>query len=185
MAGSPLDAIAYLKAEVPASDPAPDLQLNADDSPVLKTLGGGLLVAYLLDEGNRFSYVQGRHLRAAHVDADELHRRAVKNLQQAADGRVTIQQSGPIWGLFFDGNFEASLILLDELWDVSLRDYHGGEPVIAVPARDVLCFSNSSSAAGIAEMRAAIERVWPTGDHLISRNIFRRRGREWVALEPD
>src|SRR5262249_12679430 len=144
-----------------------------------------LLVAYVLDEGNRFSYVQGRHLRAARIAADDLHRKAVENLQKAAEGRVTLREYGPIWSLFFDGNFEASLILLDDLWDVGLREYHGGGPVIAVPARDILCFSKSSSAAGIAEMQAAIERVWPAGNHLISRDLFRRRGRQWVAHESE
>jgi len=183
MAGSPLDAIAYLKAQVPSDDPAPSLQLNEDESPVLKTLGGDLLVSYVLDEGNKFSYVQAKHLRAAGITADDLHQTAVENLRKAAQGRVTLREYGAIKGLFFDGNFEASLILLDELWDVTLRDYHGGEPVIAVPARDILCFSKSSSAAGIAEMRAAIERVWPTGNHLISRELFLRRGQQWVAYE--
>ena len=82
MAGSPLDAIAYLKAQVPSDDPAPSLQLNEDESPVLKTLGGDLLVSYVLDEGNKFSYVQAKHLRAAGITADELHQTAVENLRR-------------------------------------------------------------------------------------------------------
>ena len=180
---SPLEALAYVKAEVPDDDPAPVLSLTAEESPVLKRIGGGLLVAYLLDEGDRFSYVQNRHLRAAGVDADQLHTHALANLGKLAKGKVTIRQNGPTWALFFDGNLEASLILLDEMWDSALRSYHSGEPVIALPARDVLCFCDASSPAGVAELRALVSRLWPEGDHLISDRLFRRRGGRWVPYD--
>ena len=140
-------------------------------------------MAYLVDEGNRFSYVQEKDLCAAGIGANDLHDRAVENLRRASDGRITIRQFGPIWGLFFDGNFEASLVLLDDLWETDLSEYHEGEPVVAIPSRDVLCFCKRSSSAGIAEMRAAIDRLWPQGDHLITTKLFRRRGREWITYD--
>ena len=180
MVASPLEAIAYLKAEVSAADPAPVVSLSDEDSPVLKQLGGGLVVAYLMDEGDRFSYVQGRDLRVAGVGAEQLHTHALVNLQHLAEGKVTLRQSGPTWALFFDGNFEASLILLDEMWDSSLGSYHHGDPVIALPTRDVLCFCDASSSAGVAELRAVVSRLWPSGDHLISDQLFRRRNGVWV-----
>lgn len=180
---NPFDAIAYLKAEVAAADQRPTFELGEDDSPVFKTLHSGLLVAYLVDQGDSFSYVQGRDLKTAGIDAEQLHAHALANLEEAADGKVTIRQSGPTWALFFDGNFEASLLLLDHLWDDVLGEYHDGTPAIAVPARDVLCFCNAASAAGIAELRAVIRRVWPRGDHLLSDQIFERRGRRWVARD--
>jgi uncharacterized protein YtpQ (UPF0354 family) len=180
---NPFQAIAYLKAEAPAGDPQSTLELDEDDSPVLKKLETGLLVAYLVDLGESFTYVQGRDLKTAGIDAAQLHAHALANLEEAADGKVTIRQNGPIWALFFDGNFEASLILLDNLWEDVLGEYHGGTPAIAVPARDVLCFCNASSTAGIAELRDVIRRVWPRGDHLLSDQIFERRGRRWVARD--
>jgi uncharacterized protein YtpQ (UPF0354 family) len=183
MAVNPTAAIAYLKAEIPGDDPAPVVTLDGESSPILKKLAGGLLVAYLIDEGNRFSYVQGRDLRAAGVDAEQLHAHAVANLAKVAAGRVTIRQNGPTWAVFFDGNFEASLILLDQLWDKSLREHHHGMPAVAIPARDILCFCDSSSADGIAELRAVIGRIWPRGDHLISNQIFQRQGGRWVPHE--
>lgn len=105
------------------------------------------------------------------------------NLGKLAKGKVTIRQNGPTWALFFDGNLEASLILLDEMWDSALRSYHSGEPVIALPARDVLCFCDASSPAGVAELRALVSRLWPEGDHLISDRLFRRRGGRWVPYD--
>lgn len=159
---TPLEAIACIKAEVPEDDLAPALELGEEDSPILKRIGGGLLVAYLVDEGDSFTYVQGRHLRVAGIDKDQLHARAVENLRNLAEGQVTIRQNGPTHALFFDGNFEASLILLDEMWDEDLVQYHGSEPVVAIPARDVLCFCNASSVDGMTNCErssAAVGRM--------------------------
>jgi len=131
---SPLEAIACIKGPVPADDPMPALKVEGDNAPVLKRLGCGLVVAYLVDQGDRFSYIQGRDLRATGINADQLHARAVANLEKLAEGRVTIRKYGAIWALFCEGNFEASLILLDEMWDRALSSYHEGEPIIAIPA---------------------------------------------------
>ena len=180
---SPLEAIACIKGPVPADDPTPALKVEGDNAPVLKRLGCGLVVAYLVDQGDRFSYIQGRDLRATGINADQLHAHAVANLGKLAEGRVTIRKYGAIWALFCDGNFEASLILLEEMWDRALSSYHEGEPMIAIPARDILCFCKSSSTAGVAELRAAIKRCWPRGDHLISDKLFQRRGRAWVPYD--
>jgi uncharacterized protein YtpQ (UPF0354 family) len=183
MAGSPLEALAYLKAEIPADDPGPVMEVSEQNAPVLRKLVAGILVAYVIDAGNLFSYIQGKDLVAAGIDADQLHARAVENLRRAAKGRVTIRQAGAVWALFFDGNFEASLILLDELWDRALHQYHGGRPVAAFPARDVLCFCDASSSDGILELRGVVGRVWPTGDHLLSDGLFQRKAATWVPYD--
>jgi hypothetical protein len=178
-AGSLLDAVVYLKPEQPPGGTGP-VTLDEEDAPVTKRLGNGLLVMYLMDMGDVFSYVQGKHLHSAGIDADELHTNALANLKKLSDERgITIRRAGPISGLILDGNFEASLILLDEIWEHDLRDEHAGEPIVALPSRDVLCFCDRSSTVGIAELRAVIGRVWPLGDHLISDQLFRRRDRRW------
>jgi uncharacterized protein YtpQ (UPF0354 family) len=171
-------AVAYLKPEVPSGDPEPSVQLDADDAPVLREFAPGLLTAYLVDEGDRFSYIQGCDLREAGMTEEELHRLAVANLGELPEGRVTIRQNGPTWALFLDGNFEASLTLLDDLWTRALREY-ADDPIVAIPSRDVLAFSDVESAAGVSELRAVIRRVWPAGDHLLSENLFRRVDGRW------
>jgi uncharacterized protein YtpQ (UPF0354 family) len=70
-------AIAYLKPSLPASDA---VELPEHDEPVLTDLSNGLLVAYLVDQGDHFEYVQRRHLADANLTEAALHQNAVNNL---------------------------------------------------------------------------------------------------------
>ena len=173
-----LEALAYLKPEIPRSDPAPIVSLSTDDAPVMREFLPGLLTAYLVDEGDSFAYVQGRDLRHAGIAEEELHRQAIANLATLAQDRLTIRENGPVSALFLDGNFEASLLLLDDLWTDRLREY-ARDPIVAIPSRDVLAFCDVESAAGVSALRAVVKRVWPLGDHPLTENLYRRIDGKW------
>jgi Protein of unknown function (DUF1444) len=175
-------AIAYLKPNLTDDEPAPTISLSHEDSPVLRDLHNGLLVAYLVDKGESFSYVQYRDLLDAGVDEDRLHRTAVDNLYSLAERHLRIQPYGPVFTLFMEGNFEASVLLLDTVWDLSLAKHVQGEFVAAVPARDVLAFGDSSSPEAVVELRAIIDRLKSSGaDHPLSTSLYRRRHGTWMA----
>jgi len=173
-----LEALAYLKPEIPSDDPAAVTSLSVDDAPVMRQFLPGLLTAYLVDEGDSFAYVQGRDLRRADVSEDELHRQAVVNLAELADRQLTIRDNGAVSALFLDGNFEASLLLVDDLWTQRLREY-AHDPIVAIPARDILAFADVESAAGISALWGVVNRVWSSGDHLLSKNLYRRVDGRW------
>src|SRR5579864_9124433 len=163
-----MNAIAYLKVDV-SKDPTPAaITASHEDSLVLRDLGNGLLVSYLIDEGNQFKYIHNRHLIAADIDEQKLHETAINNLYTLAKEHLQIQPyaKAPVFAVFMEGNFEASILLLDKVWDMSLAEYVGEEFVVALPARDVLAFGDSSSPEAIAELRAIIGRL-ETGDHLL------------------
>ncbi len=161
----------------------PAVALNHDDSPVLRDHGNGLLVAYFVDAGQSFEYVQNRHLSKAKITEDELHATALNNLLTFMGERTGMQQHGNIFAMFLDGNFEASLLLVDQLWDESLVGYAPNGFVVAVPARDVLAFADAKSSAGMTELRGLIDRLFPDGDHLISRDLYRRAAGRWLRFE--
>jgi hypothetical protein len=176
-------SIAYLKRKLP-EDGSPALSLGYEESPVLRDLNNGLLVSYLVDEENSFSYVQHRHLLAAEIDENAVHQAAIENLYRIAERHLKIQQHGPVFTVFMEGNFEASVLLLDAVWDNSFANYIRGDFVAAIPSRDVLAFGDSSSTEGIAELRAIIDRV-ATGssDHIVSTSLYRRCNRVWSTYD--
>lgn len=110
-------AIAYLRPDLSNEPGEADVVLRGNDEPVLRPLGNGLLVAYLVDQGDHFTWVQRRHLVAEGVMPAQLHDQALSNLGAKATEMLRVTDQGEFFACFLDGNFEASLLLLDELWD--------------------------------------------------------------------
>ncbi len=169
-------AVAYLKAAEPKAGPA--LSLSEADSPALLSLGNGLLVSYVVDEGESFSYVQNRHLIEANLSLAQLHELACSNLSAIAKEKLQVQEYGAIYAVILDGNFEASVILLNGLWEKGLSHLVQSGYTAALPARDILAFCESSSSQGISELRNLVSRL-AGGDHLLTQSLYRRTGNQW------
>jgi uncharacterized protein YtpQ (UPF0354 family) len=175
-------AMPYIKPDL-SYEVGPAVELSHDDSPILRSLGNGLLVAYVVDVDQSFKYVQNRHLSKANITKEELHTTALNNLFAFMQERTRVQQHGEIFALFLDGNFEASLLLVDQLWDESLLGYVLNGFVVAVPARDVLAFADAKSHSGIEELRRVVRRLFPGGDHLVSPDLYNRKSGRWVKFK--
>jgi Protein of unknown function (DUF1444) len=176
-------AIAYLKRNLP-EDGSPALKISEEDSPVLRDLHNGLLVSYIVDEGSSFTYVQNRHLHAQGIDEPTLHKQAIHNLYSVAEQHLKVQPYGPVFAVFMEGNFEASVLLLDTVWDVSFANYVREDFAVAIPARDVLAFRDSCSAEAVRELRGITDRVISSSDdHSLSTSLYRRRNRLWTAFD--
>jgi uncharacterized protein YtpQ (UPF0354 family) len=172
-------ALACVKTSAPASQSAGG-GLPASDAPVVKDLGHGLVCVYLVDDGQYLSHVQQQELAESEFTAEGLHECAVHNLARSCEGKARVQQHGPVYGVFFDGMFEASLLLADALWDVQLAHLAPNGFVAALPARDVLAFCDEHSAAGVAALRDIAKRVTASGDHLLTAQLYARRSGQWV-----
>ena len=167
-------AVAYLKSvDSPGAEAA--IALPDADSPVLRPVGCGLVAAYVVDEPEGLVYVQQRHLALAGIDAAQLHRMAIENLDKLCSRHMRVEKHGPVFGVFVDGNFEASMFLLQSLWQRELADLVDEGFMVAVPARDIMAFCDMASEEGVATLKQMVERVHENGDHLISKNTFRIR----------
>lgn len=173
------NVLPYIKPKLPPDADGKVFEVSGPDEPIIEDLQNGLLALYLLDRGDVFDYVQRRHLEQSGVSMTDLHSQALTNLRRLASDRLRLQTCGSTFALFLDGNFEVSLILLDELWDETLAAHAKEKIIIALPARDVLAFSGSVSPQGVSELRALIMRVLPTQDHPISSDLYIRNGKKW------
>lgn len=87
-----LRAVAYLKVVAP-DDNSEVVELSHNPSPVLKDIGHGLLVAYLVDEDQYYSYVQQQDLEGGGISENELHSSAVNNLRAIEAASKNIRQA--------------------------------------------------------------------------------------------
>jgi uncharacterized protein YtpQ (UPF0354 family) len=155
-------------------DAEPTVELAEGDTPVISDLKNGLLTGYLVDQGDHFRYVQQRHLLEAGLTEAELHQHAIGNLAVLLDTDAPkIQPYGDAFVVFFGGNFEASLILVDAFWDERLEHLAPNGFIVAIPNRDILAFCDAESATGVENLRGVITRT-RDGDHPITSNLYRR-----------
>ena len=171
-----------------ASDLRIDLQgatIPESQQPVLYVAPGGFGVVYLIDEGDHFVYANRGDLSDADVSADQLHQIGLKNLiaqTGKADGRpgLSVRQNGTFHALLMGGHFEASLVLVDAVWDNDhIRSIAPNGCVAALPARDLLAFCDAQSAQGIADLQAFSQRATTNADHLLTPDLFVRTNGQW------
>jgi len=184
MAPSLSNAIACLKVDTIGRggiDLSPSL--SKLELPVAKALGDGLLAVYLVDAGTHFAYVTHRDLADAKLTADALHEIGLDNLSARCEGgKLRVHEFGTGYGVLLDGHFEASLLLLDELWDEAFQAQTPNGAVVTIPARDILAFCDAKSEDGIAELRAIASRLPPTASHQLTKTLYRRVNGRWTAM---
>ena len=173
------DAIAYLKCTDPGDATEETILVSDADFPAHLPLNNGLSCFYLVDKGGSFEYVQNRSLVENAESLESLHGLAVANLANLASQNLVVREYRNIFVATMGGNFEASLLLVDEVWDETYSHIVENDFVAAIPARDILAFCDSRSVVGIQELLETISRVWPSGDHLITDRLYRRVSRRW------
>ncbi len=116
---------------------------------------------------------------------DQLHETSVRNLSAICQERLEIHPHSNIFAFIMGGNFESSCMLVDDLFDRTLVPHVANGYVAAVPARDMFAVCSRNSADGIRELRELVDRVWPGGDHLVSKKLFVRDAGKWRPMVPE
>jgi len=172
---------AYLKPSLASRYP-PGLVVERNEQPVLRNLNNGLLVAYVIEREKGFRYIQSRDLDVSGIEEPELHECGVRNLAKFARTNLRVERCGAVFATFLDGNFEASLLLIDRLWDHELTSFVGDRVTVTVPARDVLAFCDATSSEGLAQLRQIARKTTEVGDHSLTPVLYRRHQRKWAPL---
>ncbi|MEV0809735.1 hypothetical protein [Micromonospora sp. NPDC050200] len=160
-------------------------QRISDLTPVSRAFVGSLMTTYVIDIGAGLRFVSEQDLTGTAITVDELHQRAVRNFAElVAKQRVRMPKYHAITPVLYDGNFEVSLMFLDEVW--AWFEAQFGEPAIlaVAPARDIFAFCPASSAEGRTQLGELIDRVWPTADHPLTRDFYRRVDGAWQLDQP-
>ncbi len=154
-----------------------DMTLSEMDSPVEQRLVADLIIFYAFDVGSHFEILAKRDLMRLGVSKNELHDRALQNLR-GLNLEVRSNQGDRILMLTAGGNYEATLLLLPEIWD-SVASLVSGQIVASVPARDILYVTGDADIENLADMRRWTSKMLECAEKPLSRVFLRWNGASW------
>lgn len=137
---------------------------------VHEDLNDELVVVYAIDTPSNIAYLNPGELDGLGVRRDELRALAVRNLRGLLPG-IEVQRGDTLSMVIADGNYEASLLLFDDLWARESERMRGA-PVAAVPARDLLLFADSADADAVAQLREVAARAHAEATYGLTDRIF-------------
>ena len=138
-----------------AGSPAETRPLQAfsdDNALVVRSFNEGYVISYVVEEPGALSYVRWRDVAGG--DIDKLHAIALANLRVRSNAKLRLAPRDGFVEVVLDGKFDASLLLLDELWDGSgIVARAVTSPIVAAaPSSAALIVASASSTSGIRHL---------------------------------
>lgn len=174
-------SIAYFKQTF-CSDEKLDMKLDKKDAPYCLDYSDDFSVFFLCDCGDYYSVLQEKHFEDSGLSSDELLAIGIRNLRGIAESIEITQNEGLLY-FSGSGDFEASLLLVPEIWSEWLAEYCPNGYVAAIPARDILVVSDRYDYSGIEKLVSIVGLIWPDGDHLLSNSLYHQNGHKWVPYK--
>ena len=110
-----------------------------------------LFVIYAINSPQSIRYVDADEIAGFGLPLDELRALALRNLRGFVPG-IAVERGPLVSMVTAGGDFEASLVLFSDLWERE-GERMRGNPVFAVPARDLLLFTDSADKQGVGRLK--------------------------------
>jgi len=136
-----------------------------------------LVIVYAEDGENGIAYFATERFKESGLSKDSLFTLAVKNLDSVLPKIEILGEKG-YYMITAGGNYEASLILLTDIWtkeNIQVK----GDIVITIPTRDLLLVTGSKDSDGIKKMTAVAKEAWETGPYQLIPDLFYWNGKKF------
>lgn len=130
-----------------------------------------LVIVYALDDPNRMRYLTTQEDFG--LSRAELRALAVENLKRVLP-KIELRGDDEVMLMSAGGNYEASLLLIDDIWS-SGQVKVNGDIVVAIPTRDVLLVTGSRNRAGLKRVRELTAKFVAQGPYELTDTLFRYR----------
>ena len=144
-------------------------------------LVSGLTIIYAEDTPTNIRYIEKDAIADAGADIQGIPAQAVDNLLAKLPG-ISIEGGGGLYMVTADGTYEASLLLVDELWTPE-NFAVDGEIVVALPARDVLLVAGTNGAQQLEKLIALSTQVYTESPYYLTQNLYVRRDGRWELFD--
>lgn len=147
---------------------------------VHEDLNDDLIVVYAIDTPSNIAYLNPDELERLDVSREDLRALAVRNLRGLLPG-IEVHRGDLINMITADGNYEASLLLFADLWERE-REKLRGDPVAAVPARDLLLFVDSANVDAVAQLKQMASKMRAEATYALTDRLFVLRDGKWLPF---
>ena len=173
--------VPIMQARIPV-DLRLEMPLPPEEMPVREALAGDLYVTYALEWSDRHEYVTPRHCAQLGMRPDMLRAQATETLRmRRPDLAMNWYPDARAVSIGLGNDLEAGLLLDDALMDKLAQDVEG-DLVVAVPARTLFMATGTGHRDGLDKLWQMVDRMWPRGDYLLTRDLLVRRGGSWEIL---
>jgi hypothetical protein len=138
-------------------------------------------IAFAFDRPSSMAFATVGMLKDAGANVDEKLIELAKEHLRERLPPVNVQRGPASCMVTCGGNFEASVLLFDDLVDEIAKLFEG-ELIAIAPSRDVLMFTGSQVEAGLEEILEIARRVQEGGNYLLSSIPIVRRNGSWRSL---
>ena len=149
---------------------------------VTEALNDVLVIVYAEDTPTNISYFTPEDLAKAGVDRAKLRALAVENLRRILP-QLEVHRGEAFSMVNAGGTYEASLLLLDDLWNGDTFKVDG-EIVVALPSRDVLLVTGSKNRRGLVKMREAATELFEEGSYTLTKELMVYRNGRFERFAP-
>lgn len=143
-------------------------------------LNSDLIIIYAEDSPQNIRYFTAKDLEKAHIQQEDLRSLACENLKRVIP-KIERHGGDGLFMLAAGGSYEASLLLIDSVWDGLKKDVKG-DIVIAIPTRDVLIVTGSDDSQGINKMNQIVKEASAQGSYRLTSKLFVHRHGRWVEF---
>lgn len=147
---------------------------------VYEDINDALIVVYAIDTPSNIAYLSPDELESLGVQREDLRALAVRNLRGLLPG-IEVHRGDLVNMITADGNYEASLLLFADLWERE-REKLRGEPVAAVPARDLLLFADSANPDAVAQLKQLASKMRAEATYALTDRLFVLREGNWLPF---
>jgi uncharacterized protein YtpQ (UPF0354 family) len=141
----------------------------------------GLVIAYAEDSPSNIRFVSTHLLDSLGIERQGLRELAITNLQRLLPP-LDISGGKGLYMVQADGSYEASLLLLDSLWNTRTFDVHG-DIVVAIPTRSLLLVTGSRDAFGLSRLREYVNKAFAEGAYLVTQQLYVYRDKKFIPFD--
>ena len=148
-------------------DEVNQLRADSETQQLYEKYNDNLYIFYVEDTETCINYLNEDDLKFLNITFSELREIAIQNLKNF---EIEKHEENGYYMIIADGNYEASLILLD-IW--SQENFPvTGEIIIGIPARDLVLITGSEDFENIKRLKNTIQEINGEGNHIVSEKIF-------------